>query len=134
MKSIALSVSALLLTTALPAVAGEIVPFDDHFVSTPSVRATRAVSSLADVASFFGGAKAQYNQQGVAGTRPDVQCVEWYTDHLASVTVNWPSLDGEGRELGRSESSTYLVRVDKGQAKIFAVLMMGVNQPAASPG
>ncbi|HRO58788.1 MAG TPA: DUF4148 domain-containing protein [Burkholderiaceae bacterium] len=34
MKSIALSLSALLVTTALPAVAGEIVPFDDHFVST----------------------------------------------------------------------------------------------------
>ena len=34
MKPIALSLSALLVTTALPAVAGEIVPFDDHFVST----------------------------------------------------------------------------------------------------
>ena len=46
MKSIALSVSALLLTTALPAVAGEIVPFDDHFVSTR----TRA-EVMAEVAS-----------------------------------------------------------------------------------
>jgi hypothetical protein len=81
------------------------------------------------VAAFFGGAQAQYKQQGVSGTRPDVQCVEWHTGHIASVTVNWPYLDGEGRELGRSESSTYLVRVDKGEAKIFAVLMMGVNRP-----
>lgn len=95
---------------------------------------TRAVSSLAEAAAFFGGAKEQYNQQGIAGTRPDVQCVEWHTDRIASVTVAWPYLDGDGRELGRSESSTYLVRVDKGQAKIFAAVMMGVSPPAGSPG
>lgn len=89
---------------------------------------TRAVSSMAEVAAFFGGAKEQYNKQGVTGTRPDVQCVEWHTGHIASVTVNWPYLDGEGRELGRSEASTYLVRVDKGEAKIFAVLMMGMQR------
>lgn len=89
---------------------------------------TRAVSSLAEAAAFFGGAKEQYNKQGIAGTRPDVQCVEWHTDRLASVTVSWPYLDAQGRELGRSESSTYLVRVQHGQAKIFAALMMGIQQ------
>lgn len=88
---------------------------------------TRAVSSLPEVATFFAGAKEQYNKQGVAGTRPEVQCVEWHTDRIASVTVSWPYLDGEGRELGRSESSTYLVRVTHGQAKIFAALMQGVH-------
>lgn len=95
---------------------------------------TRAVASLADVAAFFGGAKEQYNEQGITGTRADVQCVEWYTDKLASVTVNWPYLDGDGREVGRSESSTYLVRVHQGQAKIFAVLMMGITPAAGRPG
>jgi hypothetical protein len=85
----------------------------------------RAVASLDEVAAFFGGAKAQYNEQGVHGTRADVQCVEWHSPTLASVTVTWPYLDGEGREVGRAESSVYLVRVRGDAAHIFAVMMLG---------
>jgi hypothetical protein len=87
---------------------------------------SRAVATLEEVGAFFGGAKEQYNAQGVTGTRADVQCIEWHTSKLASVTVQWPYLDGQGRELERSESSTYIVRVQGDDAKICAVLMMGV--------
>jgi hypothetical protein len=88
--------------------------------------ASKAVATLEEVGAFFGGAKDQYNQQGVTGTRADVQCIEWHTGKLAAVTVQWPYLDGQGRELKRSESSTYIVRVKGDEAKICAVVMMGV--------
>lgn len=86
---------------------------------------TRAVAASSEVAAFFGGAQAQYHAQGVHGTRADVQCIEWHSASLASVTVRWPWLDGEGRELGKAESSVYLVRVRGDEARIFAVLMLG---------
>lgn len=89
---------------------------------------TRAVGSLQEVGAFFGGAAAQYNAKGITGTRADVQCIEWHTPKLASVTVRWPYLDAQGRELGASEASTYLVRMGaKGEARIFAVLMQGAS-------
>lgn len=91
----------------------------------------RAVATLDEVSAFFGGAAGQYNAQGVTGTRADVQAIAWHADRLATVTVRWPYLDGEGRELGKSESSAYIVRVGAdGQARINAVLMLGVAQPA----
>ena len=88
---------------------------------------SRAVTSLDEVAAFFGGVREQYNREGVAGTRVDVQRVEWHTDRLATVTVHWPHLDGEGREVGRSESSMYLVRVTGDEARICAVVMLGMR-------
>jgi hypothetical protein len=45
--------------------------------------------------------------------------------------VRWPYLDAEGRELKQSESSAYIVRIaPDGKARINAVLMLGVAQPA----
>jgi hypothetical protein len=87
---------------------------------------TRAVGTLQEVAAFFGGAAAQYHAQGVTGTRPEVQCIEWYTGRLASVEVDWPYLDAQGRDVGRRESSVYTVHLGTdGQARICAVLMRG---------
>ena len=88
---------------------------------------SRAVGSLDEVAAFFGGAKAQYNAQGVTGTRVDIERMDWHTQRLASVTVRWPYLDAQGAELGRAESSVYVVRVTGGGAKICAVVMRGVQ-------
>jgi hypothetical protein len=87
----------------------------------------RAVHELAEVEAFFGGAQAQYHQQGVTGTRPDVESIAWHTDQIASATVRWPYLDAQGRDLGRCERSVYLLRVKDGQARIFAVLMLGAT-------
>lgn len=87
----------------------------------------RAVATLDEVAAFFGGARGQYNAQGVTGTRVDIQRVDWHTQDLASVTVRWPYLDGEGREVGRSESSCYVVQLQGGEAKICAALLLGAT-------
>lgn len=88
----------------------------------------RAVATLEQVGAFFGGAKEQYNAHGVTGTRVDVQKIAWHTHELASVTVRWPWLDGEGREVGgQAESSCYVVRVRGDDAKIAAVLLLGVT-------
>lgn len=88
---------------------------------------SRAVGSREEVAAFFGGARAQYNAQGVTGTRPDVQRIDWHTPRLASVTVRWPYLDAQGAEVGRAESSVYLVRLTGSEARICAVAMLGVR-------
>lgn len=88
---------------------------------------SRAVSSAGEVAAFFGGAQDQYHQQGVTGTRPEVEGMAWHTGRLASVTVRWPYLDAQGRDVGRAESSVYVVRVGEGGAKICAVVMRGVQ-------
>jgi hypothetical protein len=92
-----------------------------------SEEGSRAVGSSDEVAAFFGGAKAQYAQQGVSDTRPEVECTEWHTPRLASVTVRWPYLDAAGRDVGRSERSVYLVRASGGEAKICAVVMLGAQ-------
>lgn len=88
---------------------------------------SRAVGTLQEVGAFFGGAKSQYNAQGVMGTRADVTCVEWFTPRLASVEVTWPYLDGQGAEIGQAESSVYIVRLGAdGQARITAAVLKGV--------
>jgi hypothetical protein len=86
---------------------------------------SRGIASLAEVEAFFGAAKDQYEQQGVAGTRPDVERIEWHTPRLASVTVHWPYLDAAGAELGRSETSVYLVRVTGADARICVAVLLG---------
>lgn len=88
---------------------------------------SRAVATLEEVAQFFAGAKAQYNRQGIADTRPEVEDLTWLTGQLASVTVRWPYLDSVGRDMGRSESSVYLVRVSEGKARICVAAMRGVQ-------
>lgn len=87
----------------------------------------RAVSTLAEVEAFFGGAREQYNRQGITDTRPEVECIEWHTPQLASVTVRWPWLDAQGRDVGRSEASVYLVRAGGGTARICVAAMLGMR-------
>ena len=93
---------------------------------------SRAVATLDEVAAFFGGAQEQYHAQGVTGTRPDVRRIDWHTDALASVTVQWPYLDAQGKDVGRAESSVYVVRMRGGEAKLCAVLMRGVQEGSAA--
>ena len=86
---------------------------------------SRAVGALSEVAAFFAGAKEQYNRHGVTGTRVDVLGMVWHSERVASVTVRWPWLDAQGKDVGRSETSMYIVRVTRGEAKICAVVMAG---------
>ena len=70
----------------------------------------------------------------MSDTRPEVECVEWYTSRLAAVTVRWPYLDAGGRDLGRSERSVYLVRVADGDAKICVAATLGRNERRRAQG
>jgi hypothetical protein len=86
------------------------------------------VTTPAQTAEFFGGAKAQYNSRGIAGTRAEIQNATWLTDQIVSATVRWPWLDGNDNEIGE-ETSTYILRrnVD-GELRMCAVVMHGARE------
>ncbi|MGQ0532616.1 MAG: DUF6841 family protein [Caulobacteraceae bacterium] len=85
----------------------------------------RAVNTREEVAEFFGGARAQYNEIGITDTRAQIVRLDEITDHLVMVRVRWPYLDGLGREMG-AECSTYtLTREGMGDWKIRIAVMHG---------
>ncbi|HKP28435.1 MAG TPA: hypothetical protein VJU15_03495 [Gemmatimonadales bacterium] len=85
----------------------------------------RAVSSREELARFFGNARAEYNAQGITGTRPDVRNLTWLTRELALVEVRWPYLTEDRHEKGE-ETSTYVLRRDEsGVLKIQVALLHG---------
>lgn len=87
----------------------------------------RAVGTLSEVEQFFGGAKEQYNAQGIMDTRAEVLELKWLTPRMALVEVRWPYLDGQGNEVGE-EVSTYALRRDEtGALKVQVALMQGVS-------
>ncbi len=86
---------------------------------------TKAVATLAEVETFYGGAAKQYNDMGITSTRPEVQSITWMTEQLATVHVRWPYLDAQGKQRPESESSTYVMRFDGDQPKINVAVMMG---------
>ena len=88
----------------------------------------QAVGSLDQVEEFFGGAKEQYNAQGITDTRAELQRVEWLTRRLAVVDVRWPYLDAQGVERGEETSTYVLRRDDSGELKLQAALMRGVKR------
>ena len=49
------------------------------------------------IADFFGGARAEYNANGITDTHPQILTVDWISDKLCVVKVRWPYLDSEGR-------------------------------------
>ena len=84
------------------------------------------VSRTEEFEAFFGGAKAQYNAQGITDTRPEIVRIEWATKRLATVQVRWPYLDANGKIRG-SESSTYVMRRnDRGELKLRVAVMHGI--------
>jgi hypothetical protein len=87
-----------------------------------------AVNALAEVERFFGGARAQYNAQGIVDTRGDIVRLDWANERIATVSVRWPYIDQEGREHGAEQSTYTLRRDDDGDLKIRAVTMHGVTE------
>jgi hypothetical protein len=85
------------------------------------------VAALAEVESFFGGAKEQYNQMGIVDTRADIAHVEWANQRVAMVRVRWPYIDQQGRERGQEQSTYTLRRDDRGDLKVRAVVMHGAS-------
>jgi hypothetical protein len=87
----------------------------------------QAVSSLAGVAQFFGGARELYNARGIGDTRPELQAVDWLGESMALVEVRWPWLNAEGEEAG-SETSTYLLKRDRsGELKLRVAMLHGAQ-------
>jgi len=92
-----------------------------------------AIESAAQVAQFFGGAKAQYNAQGIVDTRADLIDLERIGDRIAVATVRWPHLDAKGTQVTAESSDYTLRRDDAGQFRIRGVLMRGLSpRPARS--
>lgn len=85
------------------------------------------LTDLKQIESFFGGAREQYNARGITGTRPEVLDEDWVDDRMVLVTVRWPYLDEQGREIG-AEASTYtLCRDERGELKLRVATMRGVE-------
>lgn len=83
------------------------------------------VASKEQLAEFFGGAKGEYNERGITGTRADILDLERVGERVVIVAVRWPYLTAEGKTVG-SESSDYtLRRDDSGKLKVRSVLMRG---------
>lgn len=93
----------------------------------------QVVQSSQEIAAFFGGAKQQYNQQGIRDTRAEVERMEWIGERLALVTVRWPWLDADQREVG-AETSTYLLRRSGDGEFKFRIAIMHSPQGAAPAG
>jgi hypothetical protein len=90
---------------------------------------TQCVSTLDEVATFFSGAKEQYNARAITDTRAEVEKVNWLTRKMVLVQVRWPYLDDRGEEKG-DERSTYLLRQDDaGAFKLQVVMMQGASEP-----
>lgn len=83
------------------------------------------VSDTSEFERFFSGAREQYNQRGITGTRAEIQRLDWITDRIALATVRWPHLDAKDDEVG-SETSTYVLRRDDdGALKLRVAIMHG---------
>jgi hypothetical protein len=91
------------------------------------VEMAKVINDRDELARFFGGAKAQYNAQGITDTRPDIVDEEWIGDRMVIVKVRWPYLDADDREVGAEASDYTLWRDDRGALKIRSILMRGVE-------
>jgi hypothetical protein len=87
-----------------------------------------AVSNAAETATFFGSAKEQYNERGIADTRAEIQNTTWLTDRIVSATVRWPWLDGDDNEVGEETSTYTLRRNDDGELRLCVVVMHGAKE------
>ena len=87
----------------------------------------RAVNALSEVEEFFGGAKAQYNAQGIMDTRPDVVELNWLTNRIVLAEVRWPHLDKRGTAVGEEYSTYARRRVPTGSVKVRAGIMAGTS-------
>lgn len=92
-----------------------------------SAEGVHAVTSADEIARFFGSAKAQYHDRGIASTRADLLDLERIGDRIAIATVRWPYLDAQGGPVGAESADYTLRRDDAGRLRIRAVLMRGVE-------
>jgi len=87
----------------------------------------RSITNAAELVAFFGGAKDQYAEHGVTGTRGEILSLDRPTPKIVQLTVRWPWLDDNGNEVG-SESSSYVLRKDDaGNLKLRVAVMRGAT-------
>lgn len=85
----------------------------------------RVVQSEAEVEAFFAGAKDMYNQRGIMDTRAEILDLDWVSENLVIVTVRWPYLDQNEKEVGEESSSYTLLRGEDGGFKVRVLTMRG---------
>lgn len=87
-----------------------------------------SITEPKQVASFFGGAREQYNAMGIVDTRAEIQRLQWLTERIVTVDVRWPWLDASGATR-KFETSTYtLCRQDNGGFALRVAVMRGVTE------
>lgn len=81
-----------------------------------------AVMEPGQIETFFARAGAEYQAQGLASTRPELERIEILTATLAAIDVRWPAFDASGHEKS-SERSHYIVQLGKdGEVRIRVAL------------
>lgn len=85
----------------------------------------RTVGSTEEIEQFFGGAKEQYNAQGITDTRAEIVRLDWLSPRLALVEVRWPYIEPDGGEAGYETSSYVLRRDPRNQLRLRVAVMHG---------
>jgi ketosteroid isomerase-like protein len=85
------------------------------------------VTAAAEIEQFFGGAKEQYNAQGITDTRPEIVRLTWATERLAIAEVDWPYLDAAGARRGLETSTYTFRRDDAGQLRLRVAVLHGAR-------
>lgn len=93
------------------------------FVIGPDM--AKVVQSEDEVEEFFSGAKAAYNERGIMDTRADIEDLDWISEDMVIVTVRWPQLDQNEKELGAERSSYTLLKGEDGSYKVRVITMRG---------
>ena len=81
-----------------------------------------------EVEEFFANAKATYNERGIMDTRADIEDLDWISEDLVIVTVRWPHLDQNEKEVGAERSSYTLFKGEDGGYKVRVITMRGEEQ------
>jgi hypothetical protein len=91
----------------------------------------RTVSSADELERLFAGVKDQYSARGIIDTRPDIERVEWLTEHIVSADVRWPLFDSDGHERGAEASTYLLMRDSSGALKLRVAVARGQSDAEA---
>jgi hypothetical protein len=78
-------------------------------------------TSPAAVALSFLGAAPAYNEQQIVAAHAQLRDVQWLSDALAMVAVEWEYLDSRGNAVP-GECYRYLIRSDSGGHRITTVI------------
>ena len=79
-----------------------------------SDQGSQPVTDRQQVVDFFAAARAQYEEQGLAGTRPEHVSIEHLSEQLCTADVRWIGGDADGRATRYKEYSFYVLRQSVG--------------------